>query len=162
MDTNTTEATIELAGGPPDAPVQHAVIGGLPGARLRRVMAYIQSNLHRELRLAELGAVMHMSPYHFARLFKRATGVPPYRFVVDRRMDAASALLTTSTSSISSIARAVGFKTASHFTTSFRRLTGVTPSAYRAGRAVGEPGVEVSRATSTTRRSASPCLEDWP
>jgi AraC-like DNA-binding protein len=162
VNTKTTEATIELAGRPPDMQMQHAVIGALPGGKLRRVMAHIQSNLHRELRLVELSAVVHMSPYHFARLFKRATGVPPYRFVVDRRMDAAIALLTTSTCSISSIARAVGFETASHFATTFRRLTGVTPSAYRAGRAVGEPGVETSRATSTTRRSASPCLEDWP
>jgi len=151
VNTQTTEATIELAGRPPDMPMQHAVIGALPGGKLRRVMAYIQSNLHRELRLAELSAVVHMSPYHFARLFKRATGVSPYRFVVHRRMDASIALLTTSTSSISSIARAVGFKTASHFATTFRRLTGVTPSAYQAGRA----GVANSRAaTSSARHSA--------
>ena len=151
MNTKTTEATIEFAGRPPDMPMQHAVIVALPGGKLRRVMAYIQSNLHRELRLAELSAVVHMSPYHFARLFKRATGVSPYRFVVHRRMDASIALLTTSTSSISSIARAVGFKTASHFATSFRRLTGVTPSAYQAGRA----GVANSRAaTSSARHSA--------
>src|SRR5215813_9929057 len=129
----------------------HVVTGALPGGKLRRVMAHIQSNLHRELRLAELSAVVHMSPYHFARLFKRATGVSLYRFVVDRRMDTAIALLTTSTSPISSIARAVGFKTPSHFATIFRRLTGVTPSAYRAGRA----DVANSRAaTSSTRLSA--------
>lgn len=151
MNTKTTEPTIELAGRPPDMQMQHAVIGALPGGKLRRVMAYIQSNLHGELRLAELSAVVHMSPYHFARLFKRATGVSPYRFVLHRRMDASIALLTTSTSSISSIARAVGFKTASHFATTFRRLTGVTPSAYQAGRA----GVANSRAaTSPTRHSA--------
>jgi len=151
VNTKTTEPTIELAGRPPDMQMQHAVIGALPGGKLRRVMAYIQSNLHRELRLAELSAVVHMSPYHFARLFKRATGVSPYRFVLYRRMDASIALLTTSTSSISSIARAVGFKTASHFATTFRRRTGVTPSAYQAGRA----GVANSRAaTSPTRHSA--------
>jgi len=157
VNTKTTEPTIELAGRPPDMQMQHAVIGALPGGKLRRVMAYIQSNLHRELRLAELSAVVHMSPYHFARLFKRATGVSPYRFVLHRRMDASIALLTTSTSSISSIARAVGFKTASHFATTFRRLTGVTPSAYQAGRA----GVANSRAaTSPTRHSARPRVED--
>jgi len=151
VNTKTTEATIELAGRPPDMQMQHAVIGALPGGKLRRVMAYIQSNLHRELRLAELSAVVHMSPYHFARLFKRATGVSPYRFVVHRRMDAAIALLTTSTSSISTIERAVGFKTERKFATKFRRLTGVTPSAYQAGRA----GVANSRAATTpTRHSA--------
>jgi len=119
----------------------NAVVGGLPESKVRRVRAFIDSNLHRELRLEELAAVTHMSPYHFARLFKRATGLSPHRFVVQRRIEAATALLTESTSSISSIAGAVGFRTASHFATTVRRITGMTPSAYRARRAVAEPGV---------------------
>ena len=110
----------------------NAVVGGLPESKVRRVRAFIDSNLHRELRLEELAAVTHMSPYHFARLFKRATGLSPHRFVVQRRIEAATALLTESTSSISSIAGAVGFRTASHFATTVRRMTGMTPSAYRA------------------------------
>jgi AraC family transcriptional regulator len=125
-----------------DTQVPHAVVGGLPESKVRRVIAFIENNLHRELRLEELAAVTHMSPYHFARLFKRATGISPHRFVVRRRIDAATALLTESTSSISSIARAVGFSTASHFATTVRRITGMTPSAYRARRAVAEPPVE--------------------
>ena len=116
----------------PETEVLQPVVAGLPESKLRRVTAYIESNLQRELRLTELAAVTHMSPYHFARLFKRATGVSPHRFVVHRRIDAATLLLTQSTSSISSIARAVGFRTASHFATTVRRITGMTPSAYRA------------------------------
>lgn len=112
-------------------------VGGLPGGMLRRVTAYIESNLHRDLRLAKLAAVTHMSPFHFARLFKRATGLSPHRYVVQRRIRAATTLLATSTSSISSIAQAVGFRTASHFATTVRRITGVTPSAHRGRRAVG-------------------------
>ena len=125
----------------PDTPLP-LVVGGLPASKVRRVIAFIENNLHRELRLEELAAVTHMSPYHFARLFKRATGVSPHRFVVRRRIDVATALLTESTTSISSIARAVGFRTASHFATTVRRITGMTPSAYRVRRAVAEPPVE--------------------
>lgn len=131
----------------------HVVIGGLPEFKLRRVTAYITTNLNRELRLAELAAVMHMSPYHFARLFKKSTGVSPHLFVVHRRIDAATALLAASASSISSIARAVGFRTATHFATTFPRITGVTPSAYRTGRAIVSLDINdmrVSIATSMT------------
>jgi AraC family transcriptional regulator len=132
MSNEATDATLESTGQPWETEVPH-VVGGLPQGKLRRVTAYIDSNLQRELRLAELAAVTHMSPYHFARLFKTATGVSPHRFVVRRRIDAATALLTESTSSIGSIARAVGFRTASHFATTVRRITGVTPSAHRTG-----------------------------
>ncbi len=131
------------------------VVAGLPESKLRRVTAYIESNLQRELRLAELAAVTHMSPYHFARLFKRATGVSPHRFVVHRRIDAATTLLTQSSSPVSSIARAVGFRTASHFTTTVRRITGLTPSAHRAGRLVGEPSIETRVATADADGSIS-------
>jgi len=108
----------------------------LPGSRLRRVTAYIEDNLRRALRLAELSAVVHMSPYHFARLFRRSTGRPPHRFVLHRRIERARTLLATEELSIGEIARAVGFRTPSHFTTVFRRATGITPSRYRTCRGI--------------------------
>ena len=108
-----------------------APVGGLPGATLRRVLDHIDANHHRVPRLAELSAVVHMSAFHFARLFKLSTGVSPHRFVVGRRIDHAKALLATEGASIAAVSRAVGFRTASHFTTVFRRTTGATPSAYR-------------------------------
>src|SRR6267378_7392155 len=113
--------------------VADQTIGGLPERRLRRVAQYVQDNLHRELRLAELSGLVHMSPYHFARLFKRSTGVSPHRFLVRRRIEQASALLAAQTLPIAEIARSVGFRTPSHFTTTFRRVTGITPTAYRRG-----------------------------
>ena len=126
----------------PDTRLPSVAVGGLPASKVRRVIAFIENNLQQELRLEELAAVTHMSPYHFARLFKRATGVSPHRFVVRRRIAAATALLTESTSSIGSIARTVGFRTASHFATTVRRVTGMTPSSYRGRSGVAEPPVE--------------------
>jgi AraC-like DNA-binding protein len=113
--------------------------GELPAYRLRRVAQYIRENAGRELRLAELSAVVHMSPYHFARLFKRSTGVSPHRFLVQHRIDQARTLLAARKASIAEIAQAVGFRTPSHFTTTFRRLTGMAPSEYRSSGAQMAP-----------------------
>src|SRR2546425_1482809 len=112
-------------------PGTSADVNTLPGCRLRRVTEYIEQNLDKELRLAELAALAYMSPYHFARLFKCSTGVPPHRFVVRQRVARASAFLATPDLAIAQIARMVGFRTPSHFTTVFRRVTGVTPRGYR-------------------------------
>ena len=105
----------------------------LPGSRLRRVTEYIREHLDQHLTLAQLGAVVCMSPYHFARLFQHSTGLPPHRFVVRARIDhAASLLLAAPEPSIARISQTVGFRTPSHFATVFHRLMGVTPSEYRA------------------------------
>ena len=132
----TAEADVKSMDGMLGAPpatigVADGTSSELPAGRLRRVTDYIQENLQRELRLAELSALVHMSPYHFARLFKRSTGVPPHRFLVRRRIDEARALLEARTVPIAEISRLVGFRTPSHFTTTFRRITGMTPSTYR-------------------------------
>jgi AraC family transcriptional regulator len=108
-------------------------VGSLPSCRLRRVTEYIQQNLDKDLTLAELAAVVYMSPYHFARLFKGSTGVPPHRFVVRQRIARARAFLAMQGLSIAQISRMVGFRTPSHFTTVFRRVTGITPRGYRTG-----------------------------
>ena len=107
-------------------------IGSLPACRLRRVTDYVQQNLDKDLTLAELAAVLYMSPFHFARLFKCSTGVPPHRFVVRQRITRARTCLAMEGQSIAQISRMVGYRTPSHFTTVFRRALGVTPGAYRA------------------------------
>ena len=111
----------------------------LPLSRLRRVTEYIQEHLDQNLSLAELSAVVYMSPYHFARLFRDRTGVPPHRFIVRNRIDRASLLLVSGELPVSQIARMVGFRSASHFTTVFHRMTGRTPRAYRAGGTTASP-----------------------
>jgi AraC family transcriptional regulator len=107
-------------------------MSGLPGAQLRRVTEFIDDNLTRALPLAELSAEAHMSQYHFARLFKESTGLPPHRFVVQRRIERARALLLEGHLSIDAVARAVGFRTRSHFSMVFHRHTGSPPTVYRA------------------------------
>ena len=111
----------------------------LPRPRLRRVTEYIATHLDQELTLARLGAVACMSPYHFARLFQRSTGLPPHRFVLRERINQAALLLTAPAPPVAEVARVVGFRSASHFSSVFRRLTGVTPRAFRVARRDDQP-----------------------
>jgi AraC-like DNA-binding protein len=142
----STEGTSALAPAPPAAsldsggpPTARDQIGTLPLSRVRRVTDYIHDHLDQDLTLAQLGAVVCMSPFHFARLFQRSTGVPPHQFVVRARIDRALMLLAAQELSIGRIARAVGFRTPSHFSTVFHRITGTTPRAYRAGQIATGP-----------------------
>jgi AraC-like DNA-binding protein len=110
----------------------HPEVGALPLSRLRRVTDYIREHLDQHLTLAQLAAVVYMSPFHFARLFRRSTGLPPHRFVVHARIRHAATLLAAPEPPIARISRMVGFRTPSHFATVFHRIMGVTPRAYRA------------------------------
>jgi AraC family transcriptional regulator len=120
----------------------------LPAWRVWRVTEHIEQNLDKNLRLSELAALVYMSPYHFARLFKGSTGFPPHQFVLRRRIARARAVLSGSELSVAQISRLAGFRTPSHFTTVFRRVLGITPAAYRvAVRAAQSGHVEVATRT---------------
>ena len=106
--------------------------GGLPGNRLRRVLEYIADNLgDEELSLSDLAALAGMSPHYFGELFKRSTGSPPHRFVLQRRIERAKELLLDRTLSVLEAGLRVGFPNPSHFARTFHRFVGVTPSTFR-------------------------------
>ncbi len=106
--------------------------GRLSPHALRQVTAYIDDYLARDLTLAELAGVVHLSPYHFARLFRRSTGLSPHRYVVRRRVERARLLLTTTNLALHEIAAGVGFADQSHLARHVRRLLGTTPTDLRA------------------------------
>jgi AraC family transcriptional regulator len=108
-----------------------SVAAGLQAWRVRRVTEHVEQNIDKPLPLTELAAVVYMSRFHFARLFRRSTGDSPHRFVIRQRIVRACEFLARSELTIAAIARRVGFRTPSHFTTVFRRMIGVTPGSYR-------------------------------
>jgi AraC family transcriptional regulator len=72
-----------------------------------------------------------MSPAHFARLFKQATGRTPHQYVLHCRLEHAKQLLAETTLPLSEIACQVGCADHSHLTRLFRRYVGLSPKAYR-------------------------------
>jgi AraC family transcriptional regulator len=103
----------------------------LPERVVRQVGEYVEANLGADLRLAELAAVAHLSPHHFARSFRAATGLSPHQFVLARRVQRADELLRTTDRTVLDIAVEVGFSSHSHLTAQFRARLGVTPAQRR-------------------------------
>jgi AraC family transcriptional regulator len=106
--------------------------GVLPQGRLRAVVEYIEEHLDGCPTLAQLAAVVRLNPYHFARQFKAAAGLPPHQFVILRRVERAKQLLQAGTDlSLAEVALRAGFSDQSQFSRHFKRLVGVTPGQFR-------------------------------
>ena len=99
--------------------------------RLQRVLDYIEASLKADIRLEELAAQACLSPFHFSRLFREATGLSPHRYVIDRRVQAARQELARSNLSLVEIALEFGFGSQANFTRVFRKATSLTPGQYR-------------------------------
>ncbi len=106
--------------------------GVLPRGRLRAVVEYIEEHLDGCPTLAQLAAVVRLNPYHFARQFKAATGLPPHQYVILRRVERAKQLLQAGTGlSLAEVALHAGFSDQSQFSYHFKRLVGVTARQFR-------------------------------
>jgi AraC family transcriptional regulator len=106
--------------------------GILPRGRLRAVLEYIEDHLDASPTLAEIAVVAGLNPYHFARQFKAATGLPPHQYVITRRVEHAKHFLRAGTElSLAEVAARAGFYDQSQFSYHFKRLVGVTPSQFR-------------------------------
>jgi AraC family transcriptional regulator len=106
--------------------------GTLPRAKLRAVMEYVEDHLDTSPTLEQMAAIARLSVYHFARQFRRATGLPPHQYVITRRVERARQLLLAGTDlSLAEVALSAGFSDQSHFCRHFKRLVGVTPGRFR-------------------------------
>src|SRR5262245_45779905 len=71
--------------------------GTLPRAKLRAVVEYVEDQLDARPTLEQMAAIARLSVYHFARQFRRATGLPPHQYVIARRVERAKQLLHAGT-----------------------------------------------------------------
>jgi AraC-like DNA-binding protein len=104
------------------------------GPRLRslaRIDDFIRAHLDQDVTLQDLAAVAGLSPSHFLRAFKQATGQTPLRYLTGRRTEQACLLLAKSDQPIAEIAYACGFASQSHMTDVFKRHLDTTPGRYR-------------------------------
>jgi AraC-like DNA-binding protein/uncharacterized RmlC-like cupin family protein len=111
----------------------------LPPAVLR-VQEHIQQNLSHRHTLADLADIAQMSQFHFLRVFQRATGRTPIRYLTERRVEMAGNLVLSTPLTLHQIAEAVGFANEFHFSRVFRRFAGYPPGRLRTEQKPGPAG----------------------
>jgi len=111
---------------------------GLIDRRIRRSIELMHTQLDQDLTLKSLAAASYLSPFHFARLFKKLTGTSPHNYLAGIRATRAQLLLAETDLSVGEIGARVGYLSGSHFTKAFRIATGATPREFR--KALVSPG----------------------
>lgn len=109
----------------PDAPVA----GHEPQA-VARAREMLGARLIDPPSLEELAAAVGLSPFHFARVFRKATGLPPHAWLKQRRLEQARALLKQGCAPVN-VAMQLGFSDQSHLSRQFKQAYGVGPGEYR-------------------------------
>ncbi|MBL7849570.1 MAG: AraC family transcriptional regulator [Cyclobacteriaceae bacterium] len=101
--------------------------------RIRKAKAYlIDHSDASEVSLTELSRHVGLSPYYFIRLFKQTTGLTPFEYARNHRVEHAKRLMRRHPPmSLTEIAVAAGFYDQSHFIRAFRKVTGTTPLHHR-------------------------------
>lgn len=99
--------------------------------RLSAVLRYIEERSREALDLDRLAGLARMSKYHFLRVFRRAIGITPHQFLLERRLARAAAALRSSAAPVAAVAYDEGFGDLSTFNAQFRRAFGATPLEFR-------------------------------
>ena len=101
------------------------------GRRVSVAVRYLEAHAEDAVDLDTLAKLAGMSKYHFLRMFRRATGVTPYKYLLGVRLRRAAVKLATTDDAISTIAFDAGFGDLSTFNNRFKATFGQTPSAFR-------------------------------
>ena len=94
---------------------------------------FLDRSVESDVSVADMAARIYRSPSQTIRLFRETYGVTPYRYLIERRMDAARLMLRDTNLPVKQIAYRLRFADEHYFSNQFRLRAGVTPTAYRAG-----------------------------
>jgi AraC family transcriptional regulator len=108
----------------------HQPVAGPPqmaSVQVQRAIDHINAHYTENIALKDLAAASGFSVVHFSRLFRKATGMSPYQYLIQVRLQRAHDLLCTGRVTVAEVAVKVGFFDQSHFRNAFKRFFGYNP-----------------------------------
>lgn len=99
---------------------------------IAQVTEFIDTQSDSKIRIKDLAEIANMSEFHFARVFKETTGLPPHQYVMRHRLQKVQAELAETPKSLAEIAYECGFSSQSHMSSAFQKHFGTPPGRYRA------------------------------
>lgn len=98
---------------------------------IQKCCDYIELNVGRDIRIADLAALTGYTEYYLTEKFKKETGTPLFLYIRRIKIERARLLLESTSLSVREIAEALAFNTPNYFTKCFREIAGCTPAQYR-------------------------------
>lgn len=98
---------------------------------INQVIHFIQSHYNEKLSTDDLASIIALSKFHFIRMFKRHTGLTPYEYLINFRINQSKSLLKESNETVAIISELVGFGDVNNYIRYFKKLVGSTPGSYR-------------------------------
>jgi AraC-like DNA-binding protein len=86
---------------------------------------------HMDVSLSELAQECGLSVSHFARAFRRSTGMSPHQWLLAQRVSKAKTLLERSNLTLAKIAALCGFSSQTHLNAAFKQFAGLSPGRWR-------------------------------
>ena len=115
------------------AAVRTARTGGRTTAAIREAKIALAQRTEEVVDIEKLSASLHMSYAHFRRVFKQQTGLSPYQYHLQLRINRAREMLHSTTLTVRQVATRLNFENPYHFSKIFKKKTGVSPSQWRGG-----------------------------
>jgi AraC-like DNA-binding protein len=99
--------------------------------RLHTTLSFIEDNLTKPISVEDISEIAHLHPNYFSNLFRQHFGIPPMKYVLQKRIEKAQILLCSTEKPVKNIAIETGFNDPCYFTRFFSKHTGMTPIQYR-------------------------------
>lgn len=91
----------------------------------------IDYNFNTDITVEKIANSLHLTPSHLTRSFRAKTGLSPKQYILNKRIEYAKELLTSSNATIFEIANSVGFSDQLYFSRIFKIKENISPSEYR-------------------------------